>query len=241
MLRIFFYRRKKIIPVDGSYDDAFDLSISATKQFGWYNRNTAFNPFTIEGKKIVSFEIFQQMKRTLPDRIFVPVGDGCIISGVYKGFEDLLKLGLIEKIPVIVAVQSEKSNNLIENLNREKFISKSSTTLADSISVDIPRNFWMTKKYLTSNFGQWISVSDDEILEAEKILSLKTGIFSEPAAAAAFAGFLKYLNSEKIENNSKNVVLLTGSGLKDLKSVEKIIKIPQPIKNLEEIETMEWF
>ena len=225
----------KIIPVDGSYDDAFDLSIEASEKFGWYNRNTAFNPFTIEGKKIVSFEIFQQMKREIPDRIFVPVGDGCIVSGVYKGFEDLLRLGLIEKIPTIVAVQSEKSDNLIRNLKSEKFISRPSTTIADSIAVDIPRNFWMTKKYLLSYSGEWISVSDKEILTAEKTLSLNTGIFSEPAAASAFAGFLKYLNSEKIEGNSKNVVLLTGSGLKDLKAVEKIIEIPKPIRHLKEI------
>ncbi|NQT64557.1 MAG: pyridoxal-phosphate dependent enzyme, partial [FCB group bacterium] len=131
----------QLIPVDGTYDDAFDLSIEATKKFGWYNRNTAYNPFTIEGKKIVSFEIFQQMRQQIPDRVFVPVGDGCIISGVFKGFEDLLKLGLIKKIPLVVAVQSEKSDNIVRNLGNDKFITKPSTTIADSIAVDIPRNY----------------------------------------------------------------------------------------------------
>ncbi len=110
-----------IIPVKGTYDNAFDLSIEASNQFGWYNRNTAYNPLTIEGKKTVSFEIFDQMKETLPDRIFVPVGDGVIISGVYKGFEDLLKLGFIEKIPTIVAVQSSGSDNLIRNIDKKVF------------------------------------------------------------------------------------------------------------------------
>lgn len=97
-----------LIPVKGNYDDAFDLSIEATKEYGWYNRNTAFNPLTIEGKKTVSYELFEQLNLNIPDRIFVPVGDGCIISGVYKGFEDLLELGFIERMPVIVMVQSEK-------------------------------------------------------------------------------------------------------------------------------------
>ena len=81
-----------IIPVDGTYDDAFDLSIEASKHYGWYNRNTAYNPLTIEGKKTVSFEIALEMNFSIPDRIFVPVGDGVIISGVYKGFEDLLNI-----------------------------------------------------------------------------------------------------------------------------------------------------
>jgi threonine synthase len=112
-----------LIPVRGTYDDAFDLSIKATEEFGWYNRNTAFNPLTIEGKKTVSFELFEQLNFNIPDRIFVPVGDGCIISGVYKGFEDLLELGFIERMPVIVMVQSEKSDNLIRNLNTSEFSS----------------------------------------------------------------------------------------------------------------------
>ncbi|NQV19568.1 MAG: threonine synthase [Armatimonadetes bacterium] len=225
----------QLIPVDGTYDEAFDLSIEATNKFGWYNRNTAYNPFTIEGKKIVAFEIFQQMKRELPDRVFVPVGDGCIISGVYKGFEDLLKLGLIDKIPTVIAVQSEKSDNIIRNLESNTFISKPSNTIADSIAVDIPRNFWMTKKYIEEYKGEWISVTDEEIISASKILSENTGIFAEPAAAASFAGMLKYHKQDKINENSKNVVLLTGSGLKDLKTVQKVIKIPKAIKSLDEI------
>ncbi len=225
----------QLIPVDGSYDDAFDLSIEATKKIGWYNRNTAYNPFTIEGKKIVSFEIFQQMRQQLPDRVFVPVGDGCIISGVFKGFEDLLKLDLIKKIPTIVAVQSEKSDNIVRNLDNDKFVTKPSTTIADSIAVDIPRNYWMTKKFMDEYAGESVIVSDDEIISASKVLSENTGIFSEPAAATAFAGIMKYAEKELIDEKSKNVVLLTGSGLKDLNSVQGIIDIPKPIKKLDEI------
>ncbi|MFZ4401522.1 MAG: threonine synthase [Bacteroidales bacterium] len=218
-----------IIPVDGNYDAAFDLSIQASKYFGWYNRNTAYNPFTIEGKKTVSFEIFSQINEQIPDKIFISVGDGVIISGVYKGFEDLLELGIIDKMPVIVAVQAEGSRNLIENINKNDWKTIPSTTIADSISVDIPRNFYMAKNYLLKYHGEWLTVSDDEIMQASAILSRNTGIFSEPAATAAFAGMLKYKNNHQLEKTSKNVVLLTGSGLKDLRSVAALVHIPTAI------------
>ena len=219
-----------IIPVKGNYDDAFDLSMKATEAFGLYNRNTAFNPLTIEGKKTVSFELFEQLNYTIPDRIFVPVGDGVIISGIYKGFEDLLKLNFIDHIPIIVGVQAEKSNNLVRNLESKEFEVENSTTIADSISVDIPRNFNMTQKYLKNFNGECLTVSDDEILKASAILASNTGLFAEPAAAAAFAGFYAYMRSNKLADNSNNVVMLTGSGLKDLKAVNEIITMPKPIE-----------
>ncbi len=220
----------RIIPVNGNYDNAFDLSVKATEVFGFYNRNTAYNPLTIEGKKTVSYEIYAQLGYQVPDRIFVPTGDGVIISGVYKGFEDLLKLDIIDHIPTIIAVQAEGSDNLIRNLKAEKFTSIPSETIADSISVDIPRNFFMTRSYLKKYHGEWISVSDNEILLASRELARTTGIFQEPASVAAFAGMLKYHHGEAIQAGSKNVVLLTGSGLKDLRSVQPLISLPAPVE-----------
>jgi threonine synthase len=220
----------KLIPVKGTYDDAFDLSIKATGAFGWYNRNTAYNPLTIEGKKTVAFELFEQMNFKSPNRIFVPVGDGVIISGVYKGFEDLLNLGIINKMPVIVAVQSKGSDNLTRNINNKTFKIKASNTVADSISVDIPRNFYMAKQFIQNYGGEYLSVSDDEILKASTVLSKNTGLFAEPAAATAFAGLLHYQANNKLANGSSNVVLLTGSGLKDLQAVQKTLKIPEAIE-----------
>ena len=219
-----------LIPVKGTYDDAFDLSIKATEKFGWYNRNTAYNPLTIEGKKTVAFELYEQLSLKTPNRIFVPVGDGVIISGVYKGFEDLLKLNIIEKIPIIVAVQSKDSDNLARNINNKNFQIKTSNTLADSISVDIPRNFYMAKQFINKYNGEYLTVSDKEILEASAVISKNSGLFAEPAATTAFAGLLHYHANNKLANNSNNVVLLTGSGLKDLQSVQQILKIPKAIK-----------
>jgi len=226
-----------IIPVKGNYDDAFDLSMKATELFGYYNRNTAFNPLTVEGKKTVSFEIFDQLEQKIPDRIFVPVGDGVVLSGVYKGFEDLLKLGIIAKIPTVVAVQAEGSPNLINNIDLKQFFSSPSHTIADSISVDIPRNFYMAVSFLKEYHGEWILVNDEEIVKASGELSRTTGIFSEPAAIAAYAGMLKYRSMGKIPTGSKNVILLTGSGLKDLAAVRSFIHIPEAFEpDIREIE-----
>jgi threonine synthase len=219
-----------IIPVKGSYDDAFDLSVAATEKFGWYNRNTAYNPLTVEGKKTVSFELFDQLNQNKPDRVFVPVGDGVIISGVYKGFEDLMNVGIINQMPVIIAVQSEGSDNLIRNITENTFTVRESSTLADSISVDVPRNFYMAKQFLEKYEGEYLSVSDDEILNASQQLSQETGLFAEPAAATSFAGFLRYYSDNRIKSNSTNIVLLTGSGLKDIKAFESTVKIPEAIE-----------
>lgn len=218
-----------IVPVNGTYDQAFDLSVAATKTFGWYNRNTAFNPLTIEGKKTVAFEIYDQTQGKLPERIFVSVGDGVIISGLYKGFEDLLKLNLIEKMPTVIAVQAHGSDNLVRNIQNPVFEVKKSTTLADSISVDVPRNFFMAKDFITRYQGETVLVSDLQIIEAAAALARNTGLFAEPAAAAAMAGLLQYMQQNLLETNSDNLVLLTGSGLKDLKAFEAIAKIPEPV------------
>ena len=203
----------EIIPVSGSYDDAFDLSVQATAELGIYNRNTAYNPFTIEGKKTAAYEIYSQLGKTLPDRIFVPVGDGCIIAGIYKGFEDLLKTGIIDHIPEIISVRAENPE-----------------TIADSISVKIPRNYYMSNQFLKKYNGISIMVSDHSILQAGSELAARFGLFAEPAAAAAYAGYVKYLMEYQLEKNSRNVVLLTGSGLKDIKAASAMINIPKSIE-----------
>jgi threonine synthase len=218
-----------LIPVKGTYDDAFALSIRATEHFGWYNRNTAFNPLTIEGKKSVSFELYEQLGFRLPDTVFVPVGDGVILSGVYKGFEDLLRLQITDRMPVVVAVQSAGSDNLVRNIPREDFEIIPSSTIADSISVDLPGNFYMARRFISNYSGKTMTVTDGEILQASKQLAESTGLFSEPAAAAAYAGFMKYQRQGLLPDGSDNVVLLTGSGLKDTGSVRQMIKIPEAI------------
>ncbi|HSV76776.1 MAG TPA: threonine synthase [Bacteroidales bacterium] len=218
-----------LVPVKGTYDDAFDLSVEATNHFGWYNRNTGFNPLTIEGKKTVALELLDQFEGRVPDHIFLPVGDGVVISGVYKGYEDLMRLGYIDHMPAIVGVQSSGSDNLARHLHTDIFKASPSHTIADSISVDIPRNFFMAKNFVKKYNGNIIAVSDEQIIEAAAELASNTGIFTEPASAASFAGYQVYARENRILPGSENLVLLTGSGLKDLKSFATKARIPEPV------------
>src|SRR5512136_408510 len=201
----------RVFRVDGSYDDAYELSLGYTRKFGGMSRNTAYNPMTIEGKKTVSLEVFRQLGR-VPDAVFVSVGDGCILSGVYKGFRDLCRLGLADRLPVVYAVQAEGSDALARAFAEGVFRREASSTVADSISVDVPRNGLHALRQLKEHGGQVVRVSDAQILAAQARLSRSAGLFAEPAGAAAFAGFLEVRH--RLPENAVTVVLATGNGLK---------------------------
>ena len=219
----------KLFPVDGSYDDAFDLSTEVVKDTGWYSRSTGINPILSEGKKTVSLEIAEQLNWQSPDHVFVPVGDGCIIGGVYKGFYDLFKLGWIEKIPKIYAVQSNGSSAIVNALSTGTLSAVNASTIADSISVDLPRDGLKAIRAVTESNGTGIKVSDIEILNAQHTLAKTTGVFAEPAAATGFAGLEKSSIKGLISSNESAVVLVTGTGLKDIHSAQQLVQIPDAI------------
>ncbi|MBQ7729092.1 MAG: pyridoxal-phosphate dependent enzyme, partial [Spirochaetales bacterium] len=212
---------------------AFLLSIEYTKHFGGINRNTAYNPMTIEGKKSVSIELFEQLGRKVPDVVYVPVGDGCIISGVYKGFYDLLQAGLISKIPHIVCSQSEKSNAISTAFETGVFKSISATTRADSISVDIPASGRMAVQYLKEYDGWCTQVTEKEILDAQMSLVHDSGIFVEPASSAAWAAFVKdrEMLEKRFGSDVSVCVLLTGIGFKDMAVFDGRVSMPASIEN----------
>ena len=218
----------EVILVDGSYDDAFDLSIEASNEFGWYNRNTGYNPYTVEGKKTAGLEIWEQVLRFLPDEqdfnVFIPVGDGNILSGVAKGFHDLLALGWIEKLPRIIGVQAEGSAAISNAFfaKSDKIEAVHAQTLADSISVDLPRDGLRALKRVRQSDGFYLTVSDQEILKAIPQLG-SVGLFVEPAAATAYAGLVKAIENGQIDPATPALVLSTGSGLKDVKAAMQAV------------------
>ncbi len=223
----------QVILVDGNYDDAFNLSIAASNEFGWYNRNTAYNPYTVEGKKTAGLEIWEQVLRHLPSgsdlNVFIPVGDGNILSGIAKGFLDLLALRWINKLPRLIGVQAEGSgaiyNAFIQKSNRVEAVK--ANTIADSINVDLPRDGLRALKRVRESNGFFITVSDEQILTAIPQLG-SAGLFVEPAAAAAYAGLVKALQTNQIDPSTPALVLATGSGLKDVRAAMQSVQ-PAPI------------
>ncbi len=211
----------KLVVVDGDYDIAFDVCLEESKRNNWYNRNTAYNPLTIEGKKSAAYDIFISSQGNIPDVIFVPVGDGVIISGVYKGFEELLALNWIDKLPKLIAVQSTGSDALFRYLNTRKFEYKPAHTLADSISAGAPRNLYMAAAAVQESKGFAKAVTDEEILYAQKEFIKQTGILCEPASASVYAVYKELIAEDKINLSEKNLLLITGNGLKDVEALRK--------------------
>ncbi|MDH4135299.1 MAG: threonine synthase [Anaerolineae bacterium] len=221
-----------VIAVKGTYDQAFDLCLAATKEYGWYCRNTAYNPYLSEGKKTAALEVCEQLGWDVPDRIFVSVGDGCIIGGLWKGLKDLVALGFIEKMPRLMGVQAEGSAVLHTAWQKgtEEIKPIVPHTLADSISVGIPRDRLKALRAVRDTEGEYITVSDDEILEAMRVLARGAAVFGEPAGVTGFAGLQKMVREDRISPEERIVALVTGNGLKDVGSAIKASGAPYLIE-----------
>jgi threonine synthase len=221
-----------VIMVRGTYDQAFDLCLEASAEYGWYSRNTAYNPYLSEGKKTASLEICEQLGWEAPDRIFVSVGDGCIIGGLWKGLKDLLALGMIDHLPKLMGVQAEGSAVLYNawKSGTEEIQPIEATTLADSISVGIPRDRIKALRAVRETEGEYITVSDEEILDAMRVLARNAAVFGEPAGVTGFAGLQKMLREGRVRSDEKIVVLVTGNGLKDVASAIKATGKPHLIE-----------
>jgi threonine synthase len=218
-----------VMLVKGTYDDAFELCLQASKEYGWYSRNTGYNPYMSEGKKTASFEICEQMGWKAPDRIFVSVGDGCIIGGLHKGLKDLHALGWIDRMPKLMGVQAEGSSFMYQAWkNNEDVLTKppiDAHTIADSISAGLPRDRIKAMAAVKETDGAYLSVTDDEILAAIPAMARGSGVFGEPAGATAYAGLVKAVNEGLVAADERIVVLNTGNGLKDVASAMKSVEL----------------
>ncbi|MDW8240576.1 MAG: threonine synthase [Acidobacteriota bacterium] len=210
-----------VILVEGSYDEAYDLCLAASRAFGWYQRSTGYNPYTAEGKKTAALEICEQLEWEPPDKVIVAVGDGNIIGGMWKGFLDFHRLGFIERLPQMIGVQAAGAAPLIDALQTGQLQEVNAQTLADSICVGKPRDAIRALQAMRDSGGFGIKVSDEEILRALGQLARDTGVFAEPAAAAAYAGFLKLADTGGLKSDERVLVMITGNGLKDIAAARR--------------------
>jgi len=217
-----------VVLVEGSYTDAFGLCMEAAAEYGWYNRNTGYNPYMTEGKKTAGLEILEDLGWQPPDAIFVSVGDGSIIGGIHKAVKDALGLGWIDTAPRIFGIQAAGSDYLVQAFESgEDVLTKepiAADTVADSISADLPRDRVKAMAAVVETDGAFLRVTDDEILAAIPELARRSGVFAEPAGAAPYAGLLAASEQGLVGDGDRVVLLATGSGLKDVDSALEAVE-----------------
>ncbi len=214
-LRLMLLSGATVLKVDEGYEAAFDLSRRAAETFGWYDRNTGINPLTLEAKKTVAFEIWEQLGRRVPDAVLVPVGDGPTLSAMAKGFRELVACGVAGRMPRIVGVQAEGCQPLKRAWETgEPVRSVSPETIADGIAIGAPVSAGLVLRDVRVCGGGFVTVSDGSMLEAVRTLAAKGGIIAEPAGSAAFAAIGAALEAGLIERDELVVAHVTGTGLK---------------------------
>jgi threonine synthase len=206
----------EVIAIEGSFDEALKIVVDVCRRHGLYLLNS-INPFRLEGQKTIAYEIVDQLG-FVPDKIILPVGNAGNISAIWKGFKEYFELGFIDALPKMVGIQAEGANPIVKMIeNGEKKIKPISKpeTVATAIRIGNPVNWPKAVKAVKESKGTVESVSDKEILDAQKLLAEKEGLFVEPASAASIAGLLKLSEKEYFDIDEKIVCIATGSGLKD--------------------------
>jgi threonine synthase len=216
-----------VLRVLGSYEDAFQLCQWACERWGWYNRNCAINPYLVEGKKTVGLEVCEQLDWQIPEWVAVSVGDGCTIAGVWKAFREMKTLGLIAQTPKMLGVQAEGAAPVTEVFRTGHTMRPIDPhTIADSIAVGVPRNWKKAVLAIQESGGTMINVSDDEILDAMRYTGRLAGIFAEPAASTAIAGVRAAASQGIIARRAGVLAMITGNGLKDIRSAQSALQGP---------------
>ncbi|MBI2795336.1 MAG: threonine synthase [Gemmatimonadetes bacterium] len=194
----------------GNYDVAFEECEVAARANGWYNRNCAYNPFLVEGKKTASYEICEQLDRQIPDVVICAVGDGCTLGAIGKGFRDLRALGVTGAIPALVGVQAEAVSPLVARRRGDGWIDDGRETIAASIAVRRPRNAVRVLREIDESNGAIFAVSDDALRAAQQAFAREAGAVVETATAATLAG-LEQLAADGQLRGARVVLVLTGA------------------------------
>jgi threonine synthase len=226
-----------VLKVREGYEAAFELSRRAARAFGWYDRNTGVNPLTLEAKKTVAFEIWEQLGREVPDIVMIPVGDGPTLSAMVKGFRELMACGATDRLPRIVGVQAEGCQPLIKAWENDQSVQPvHPETIADGIAVGAPISAALVLRDMRESGGGFVAVSDEAMLEAIRTLGATSGLLAEPAGAAAFAGLEPALEAGLIGRDETIVVHVTGTGLKNPRYLQPKSQSTEVSAALEEVE-----
>jgi threonine synthase len=219
-----------VFKVQGTYADAYKLCTQACARFGWYNRNCAINPYLVEGKKTAGLELSEQCAGDAPDWVVCSVGDGCSIAGVWKGMEQMHAIGQIGWQPHMLGVQAAGVDPIRTAYETGRLQPPThGSTYADSINVPVPRNWRKATNAVRNSRGDFVTVSDDQIMEAVRQTGRLAGVFAEPAAAAAIAGIAEARRRDLINADASVVAIITGNGLKDIDGAMQAVGRPHEV------------
>jgi threonine synthase len=230
----------KVLQVRGNFDQALEFVLKlAEKHKNIYLLNS-INPFRIEGQKSLGYEICEQLNNQAPDRIVIPVGNAGNISAVWKGLTEFYKLGFIKKLPKMTGIQAAGSAPIAQAIkaNSEKIVPvEHPETIATAIRIGAPVSWKKAMNAIHESNGTAETVTDEEILEAQKTLARIEGIFVEPASASSIAGLKKLVKNGVIGKDERVVCITTGHGLKDpdtaIKQSEKPLEVDAEISAIE--------
>ncbi len=227
-----------VFKVLGTYAQAYDLCNQACRRFGWYNRNCAINPYLVEGKKTGGLELAEQCADDPPDWVAASVGDGCSIAGMHKGLVEMKAVGLISWQARMLGVQAAGVAPIEQVWKRfpsgalpTKFPPCDDRgTYADSINCPVPRNWRKAVNAVRDSNGAYVAVSDEQIMESVRLTGRLSGVFAEPAAAAAVAGIAEARRRGLLDARSSVVAMITGNGLKDTAGALRAVGKPHEIE-----------
>lgn len=231
-----------VYQLDGSYTECVALATESAQRFGWYNRNTGTNPYTREGKKTAGFEIAEQLGDAVqpfraPDVVVVPVGDGNIISGVWKGFFELHEVGWTSHIPMFIGATAALAPSLQQAFDRgsNQPMYVASKTIASGISVDVPEDGLAALQAVRGTAGALYACSDEAMLAAQRELAEQCGVFVEPACASVLPALRQAKAAGRIRPDHEVVLQLTGHGLKDPRNALRAAAKPIVIGSVDDI------
>jgi len=215
----------QVIAIDGNFDDALKLAREITEKYPITLVNS-INPNRIEGQKTGAFEICDAFDGAAPDYHIIPVGNAGNITAYWKGYTEYRENGIIKSAPKMLGFQAAGSAPIVKG-----HIIKNPKTIATAIKIGNPASWKQALAARDASGGAIDMVSDEEILDAYKILARKEGLFVEPASAASVAGMLKFQKTGYFKEGSKIVCILTGHGLKDPDRAIASVEKPKTVKN----------
>ena len=222
-----------IIAINGTYDEANRLAAQVAENYGWAFANINLRSYYVEGSKTLAFEICEQLGWETPDSVIIPLGSGALFCAIHRGLEQFKKIGLIEDKPTkLIGAQARGCAPIADAFKAgydDVIPLEHPDTLTKSLAIGDPGDGYYVLQYARSTGGTLEAVSDDEILEAIKLIAHKEGVFTEPAGGVTIA-ILKKLAEEKFfDRDEKVVCAVTGSGFKASDTIQKTLAKPYVI------------